>query len=893
MNNNVAPTPGSQQGTNGVHNHQSHHPAYATILRTNSQHSAIGGQGGGGGAGHHTLGVVGGGGGGSGGPSAHYFRPIAHPHGIYTGRPHDDFDITSDSDAISSPTSSIIGPPPIPPGMVGGGGRPPSPPHHLLSYPNGGPQPPSGAPNPPGFHTIYSPTAQSGSGPLRFDESSFLGTSDACSSPETGSLPRSAKLTKRKRPPRPPPRRLKSEDYTLQEEERRDHHIEDDDDPHLRHLIASGRCIEYGSWPPDSGDSPSPVPGYGYQQQLAMMTMNRLDEMQVQEEKLDTAMALSEIRTQLQELTKSVESCQTEGLTFFLCFSIFAAVLGMLQFGYNTGVINAPKKEIENFMKTAWEERNGEAMTENKLENLYSVFVSIFAIGGMLGGFSGGIFANRFGRKGGLLLNNLLGIGGGILLGVTKSTNFYELLILGRFIIGVNCGLSTSLVPMYVSEIAPLNLRGALGTVNQLAVTVGLLVSQVLGIEQLLGTEEHWPLLLGLAVVPPGLQLLLLPMCPESPRYLLLTLSREDEARSALKRFRATTNVEEDVEEMRAEQRAHSQEERISMLQLLRSRSLRMPLLIAVVMQLSQQLSGINAVFYFSSTLFQWAGLDLTSAKFATIGIGAIMVGMTLVSIMLMDRAGRRTLHLYGLGGMFIFSIFITISLLIKQFFAMFQDVLDWVSYLAVIFTLAFVVFFAVGPGSIPWMITAELFSQGPRPAAMSIAVLMNWFCNWLVGTFFLRVKMLLGNYVFLPFSVLLAFFWVFTYNKVPETKNRTFEEIANFFKRNANRAPTEEDRIYGMLNCVNTTGHPGGGGPESSALIEEKLQPPAESSSGRSSRGDLRERVGSSDQNGGGGPGMSETTMSPPPSGGGPPPPVPFAIPPYPPARFLDDNAV
>lgn len=133
-----------------MHNHQSHHPAYATILRTNSQHSAIGGQGGGGGAGHHTLGVVGGGGGGSGGPSAHYFRPIAHPHGIYTGRPHDDFDITSDSDAISSPTSSIIGPPPIPPGMVGGGGRPPSPPHHLLSYPNGGPQPPSGAPNPPG-----------------------------------------------------------------------------------------------------------------------------------------------------------------------------------------------------------------------------------------------------------------------------------------------------------------------------------------------------------------------------------------------------------------------------------------------------------------------------------------------------------------------------------------------------------------------------------------------------------------------------------------------------------------------------------------------------------------------------------------------------------------------
>ncbi|CAG7834467.1 unnamed protein product, partial [Allacma fusca] len=287
-----------------------------------------------------------------------------------------------------------------------------------------------------------------------------------------------------------------------------------------------------------------------YQQQLAVMTMSmsgRMEDMQATEEKLDTAMALSEIRTQLQELTKSVESCQTEvtevkrdmitmrneldlvqqvkeeiddlrecvdrideqsrrrksrlleqGLTLFLSFSIFAAVLGMLQFGYNTGVINAPQKEIEEFIQQVYDGR-GDAPKEEiakKSEFIYSIVVSIFAIGGMLGGFSGGIIANRFGRKGGLLLNNLIGIGGGCLMGIAKSTDSYEILILGRFVIGVNCGLNTSLVPMYVSEIAPLTLRGALGTVNQLAVTIGLLVSQVLGIEQLLGTSDGWPVLL-------------------------------------------------------------------------------------------------------------------------------------------------------------------------------------------------------------------------------------------------------------------------------------------------------------------------------------------------------------------------------------------------------------
>lgn len=121
-------------------------------------------------------------------------------------------------------------------------------------------------------------------------------------------------------------------------------------------------------------------------------------------------------------------------------------------------------------------------------------------------------------RKGGLLLNNVLGIVGACLMGFTKLAESYEMLFFGRFIIGVNCGLNTSLVPMYISEIAPLNLRGGLGTVNQLAVTVGLLVSQVLGIEQILGTNEGWPVLLGLAICPAILQLLLLPVCPESPR---------------------------------------------------------------------------------------------------------------------------------------------------------------------------------------------------------------------------------------------------------------------------------------------------------------------------------------------------------------------------------------
>ncbi|XP_054732360.1 glucose transporter type 1 [Anastrepha obliqua] len=508
------------------------------------------------------------------------------------------------------------------------------------------------------------------------------------------------------------------------------------------------------------------------------------------------------------------------GLTFFLTYSIFSAVLGMLQFGYNTGVINAPERNIENFMKDVYKDRYGEDISEEFIQQLYSVAVSIFAIGGMLGGFSGGWMANRFGRKGGLLLNNVLGISGACLMGFTKVSHSYEMLFLGRFIIGVNCGLNTSLVPMYISEIAPLNLRGGLGTVNQLAVTIGLLLSQVLGIEQILGTNEGWPVLLGLAICPAILQLILLPVCPESPRYLLITKQWEEEARRALRRLRASSSVEEDIEEMRAEERAQQSESHMSTMELICSPTLRPPLIIGIVMQLSQQFSGINAVLYYSTSLFMSSGLTDESAKFSTIGIGAIMVLMTLIAIPLMDRTGRRTLQLYGLGGMFIFSIFITISFLIKE-------MIDWMSYLSVVSTLGFVVFFAVGPGSIPWMITAELFSQGPRPSAMAIAVLVNWMANFVVGIGFQSMRTELENYTFLPFSVFLAIFWIFTYKKVPETKNKTFEEICALFRhgngsdhdssyrqsdstadieiQHRNSGDERSKEKWSMLNCTNS----------------------------------------------------------------------------------------
>lgn len=473
---------------------------------------------------------------------------------------------------------------------------------------------------------------------------------------------------------------------------------------------------------------------------------------------------------------------QEKGITPTLVFAIFSAVLGMFQFGFNTGVINAPQKVLEEFIANIYKNRTGFWITEELRDIIWSLTVSIFAVGGMLGGLVAPIMANWCGRKTGLVLNNTIAILGVTLMSSAQLSQSIECLIVGRFFIGLNCGLSTALVPMYLTEIATVNIRGALGTISQLGATIGLLLSQILGLKEILGNKEYWPFLFGFAFIPAVLQLLMLPFCPESPRYLLLSCGRVSEARLALKRLRKSTNdIEYDMEEMRAEERAQEEEVRLygklsSISELIHHPWLRTPLIIGVMMQLSQQLSGINAIFYYSTDIFLSAEVPDDYAVYATIGVGLVMVLMTLISVPLMDKLGRRTLHLFGLGGMFLASIFLTISLLVKFLY-------DWMKYISVISILLYALFFGIGPGSLPWMITAELFTQGTRPAAMSVSVLVNWFTNFVVGLTFPFMKRGLQSYLFLPFTVFLAIFWIFTYKKLPETKNRTFEEIAALFR--------------------------------------------------------------------------------------------------------------
>ncbi|XP_060992585.1 solute carrier family 2, facilitated glucose transporter member 3-like [Dama dama] len=464
----------------------------------------------------------------------------------------------------------------------------------------------------------------------------------------------------------------------------------------------------------------------------------------------------------------------TVKVTAPLIFAISVATIGSFQFGYNSGVINAPEAIIKDFLNYTLEEQSETPPSRVLLTSLWSLSVAIFSVGGMIGSLSVGLFVNRFGRRNSMLIVNVLAIAGSCLMGFCKIAESVGMLIMGRLVIGLFCGLCTGFVPMYIKEISPTALRGTFGALNQLGIVIGILVAQIFGLEVILGTKDLWPLLLGFTIIPAIIQLAALPFCPESPRFLLINRKEEEKAKEVLQRFWGTEDVAQDIQEMKDESVRMSQEKQVTVLELFRSPNYRQPIIISIMLQLSQQLSGINAVFYYSTGTFKDAGVQ--KPVYATISTGVVNTIFTVASVFLVERAGRRTLHLIGLGGMAFCSIFITISLLLKN------DCTS-MSFICIGAILVFVAFFEIGPGPIPWFIVAELFGQGSRPAAMAVAGCSNWTSNFLVGLLFPLATFYLGAYVFIFFTVFLIIFWVFTFFKVPENHGRTFEEITPAFE--------------------------------------------------------------------------------------------------------------
>ncbi|XP_055515585.1 solute carrier family 2, facilitated glucose transporter member 5-like isoform X2 [Leucoraja erinacea] len=478
-------------------------------------------------------------------------------------------------------------------------------------------------------------------------------------------------------------------------------------------------------------------------------------------------------------------------LTLVLGLATLVSVFGSsFQYGYNVAVINSPSLHMQAFYNTSYFERNGKYIDSDFLTLLWSLTVSMYPLGGFFGSLMVAPLVNKLGRKGTLLLNNIFSIIPAIMMGSSKGVKSFEIIIIARIIIGICAGLSSNVVPMYLGELSPKNLRGALGVAPQLFITIGILIAQLFGLRKALANEKGWPLLLALTGIPAVVELIFLPFFPESPRYMLIQKGDEKGAKAALRRLRGWDDVDAEIEEMHLEDQSEKAEGRLSVMNLCSFKALRWQLITVIVLNMGQQLSGVNAIYYYADNIYRSAGVLENDIQYVTVATGSVNVFMTIAATAIIDKAGRRLLLLIGFAVCCSFCMILTMSLNL-------QSVASNMSYLSIASIFLYVIGHAIGPSPIPYVITTEIFRQSSRPAAFMVAGSVHWLSNFLVGLIFPFLERGLGEYSFIIFGFICLLTFVYIYLFIPETKNKTFQEISEIMaKKNKVEIKLETDPL-------------------------------------------------------------------------------------------------
>ncbi len=426
-------------------------------------------------------------------------------------------------------------------------------------------------------------------------------------------------------------------------------------------------------------------------------------------------------------------------------FIAAVAATGGFLFGYDTGVISGALL----FLKQSF------ALNATTQE----IAVSAVLAGAIVGAIVAGRLNDAFGRKKTLLL-----------LAVIFTVGALLTALVCRVIVGLGIGAAASVVPVYISEIAPARLRGRLVTLNQLAITVGIAVSYWVDLAFAHAGLAWQPMFASAAIASIALFLGML-LCPESPRWLARK-GRWDEALAVIGHIKGAQPEQElaDIRRSLSEQR-----QQLGVRELFTPR-LRGALMVGVGLAVFQQFVGINTVIYYAPTIFQQAGFSsASSAILATSVVGIVNVLATIVAILLVDRLGRRMLLLGG-------SIIMVVALVMLSI--IFAHNSGHIGGLTLIALIVYILAFALSFGPVFWLMSAEIFPTRVRAPGASISSFANWAANLLVSITFLSLIGALGApstfWLYASFGVL-AF--IFSWLLVPETKGRSLEQIERYWE--------------------------------------------------------------------------------------------------------------
>ena len=442
-----------------------------------------------------------------------------------------------------------------------------------------------------------------------------------------------------------------------------------------------------------------------------------------------------------------------------LMIAIIAATGGLL-FGFDTGVISGALPFLKEYWRLS--DANVEWITTTVL------------IGAVIGAVTSGKLSDFLGRKKMIIVNAIIFSIGAI--GCTFAHNL-TLLMFMRVVIGIAIGITSYVVPMYIAEIAPARRRGMLVTLNQLMITIGILVSYIT--DYWLSNDnnlESWRWMFFVGFFPALVLLIGMFFLPETPRWLI-SKNRWKEGKAVLMRVEDADLVDQTLADLKRDIELSSQN-KTSAKEVLQP-WLRPALIITIGIFFFQQFSGVNTIIYYSPIIFKMAGIvSNTASIIPAIIIGAVNVMACFVSVILLDRVGRRKLYMIGIWGMIP-----SLALLGACFY--FKDALGAsLPVFAVLSIVCYIIFIAISLAPLGWLLISEVFPLNVRGVGMSIGSLAHWGFNAIIAFTFLKLVNSIGvaaTFWFYSGICLAGMFWGLKY--IPETKGKSLEEIEQHWR--------------------------------------------------------------------------------------------------------------